>query len=113
MTHVGPTPCQVAAIMLAHIRMLASAPCSAGAGVVAPRRWVTPGVWAISPRSNQFFGLSSPRTELSQAGAQRQPPSWFPEVARETRCFLLSRYSLLAGVYSAFIRRVSAHWGLS
>ncbi|KAJ1178540.1 hypothetical protein NDU88_003785 [Pleurodeles waltl] len=51
-------------------------------------------------RSNQVFGLSSPRTELSR-------------VAGETRCFLLSRCSLLAGVYSAFIRRVSAHWGLS
>ncbi|KAJ1085949.1 hypothetical protein NDU88_006073 [Pleurodeles waltl] len=43
-------------------------------------RRVALGVRAISPHFSQVFGLSAPGSELSRAGAQRLPPSWFLEV---------------------------------
>ncbi|KAJ1205030.1 hypothetical protein NDU88_000465 [Pleurodeles waltl] len=61
---------------------------------------------------SDFWSLRS-GVDHSQARVQRQPPSWFLNVVGRDPARLLSHYSFLAGIYSAFIGRDSAHRGLS
>ncbi|KAJ1208252.1 hypothetical protein NDU88_003638 [Pleurodeles waltl] len=55
MIHVWPTPFQVTAIMLARIRVLASAPCSAGTGEAAPAAGSLPGCGRSRPSPSRFL----------------------------------------------------------